>query len=264
MDDFQKRFFPAREVTRAQARGLPVVALESAAITHGPPRSQNLALAQEMENAIRVEGAVPATIGMLDGKLIIGMSQSELERLAYADGALKISLRDFASAFLRRANGGTTVAATMLVAHRLDIKVLAASAIGGVHPEHRFDVSADLTALSKIPMIVVCAGVKPGLDLSATLEYLETIGTPVIGYQTDSFPGLSSTSKNLPVSARLDDPMDIVKFAYFHWQVGMKSAVLVCQGTPSTNVRLAAQIARAMADFQRLLASAREYPSDAE
>jgi len=250
MDDFQKRFFPAREVTRAQEHGLSVVALESAAITHGLPRSQNLALAQEMENAVRVEGAVPATIGMLEGKLIVGMSQFELERLAYANDALKISLRDFATAFLRQANGGTTVAATMVVAHKVGIKVLAASAIGGVG-EHRFDASSDLTALSEIPMIVVCAGAKPGLDLPATLEYLETIGAPVIGYQTDSFPGLSSTGKNLPVSARFDDPMEIAKLANFHWQVGMKSAVLVCQTNPSNNARLAAQIARALADLQR-------------
>ncbi len=247
MDNFQKRFVSAIEVTRAQAQGLPVVALESAVITHGLPRTQNLTLALDMERAVRAEGAVPATIGVLEGKIIVGLGQSELERLAYTDGMLKISLRDFATALLRLSNGGTTVAGTMFAAHKAGIKVLATGGIGGVHKifiagaisdlhlKQRFDISADLTALSEIPMIVICAGAKSILDVPATLEYLETMRVPVIGYQTDRFPEFFSTGGKLPVSVRLDNFTDIVKFAYFHWEMGMKSAVLVCQSVPSSD-----------------------------
>jgi pseudouridine-5'-phosphate glycosidase len=223
----------AFEVTRAQSQGLAVVALESAVITHDLARPQNLTLALDMEQAVRAEGATPATVGVLEGKMIVGMNQGELERLVYADGLLKISLRNFGAALLKQASGGTTVAGTMFAANRANIKVLATGGIGGIHIEQRFDISPDLKALAEIPMIVVCAGANGILDLPATVEYLEGMDVPVIGYQTDKFPEFFSAGRGLPISARLDTTEEIAKFAYYHWTLGMKSAVLVCQPVPS-------------------------------
>lgn len=233
MDDLKKRQVFAFEVTRAMAQGQPIVALESAVITHGLPRPQNLALAQDMEQAVRAGDAIPATVGVLEGKIIVGMNQSELETLAYAEDPLKISPRNFATALLQDRAGGTTVAGTMFAASQSEIKVFATGGIGGVHIEHRFDVSSDLKALAEIPMIVVCAGAKSILDLPATLEYLETMNVPVIGYQTKNFPEFFSPGKHLPVSLSLDTTDEIARFAYYHWGLGMKSAVLVCQPIPS-------------------------------
>ncbi len=233
MTDYPKMFAPAFEIIRAQAQKLPIVALESTVITHGLPRPQNLALAQDMEQAVRAEGAVPATIAILDGKIRVGLNQLELERLADARDAIKVSLRDFATALAQGKPGGTTVAGTMFAAQRVGIKVFATGGIGGVHHEQRFDVSTDLKALAEIPMIVVCAGAKSILDLDSTLEYLETMGVPVIGYQTDKFPEFFSPGSKRPVSAKLESPEEIVGFASQHWNLGMKTAVLVCQPVPA-------------------------------
>jgi len=145
----------------------------------------------------------------------------------------KISRRDFAAAILKKECGGTTVAGTMFAAHRAGIKVFATGGIGGVHEAGSLDISADLQALADTPMIVVCAGAKAILDLPATLEYLETMGVPVIGYQTDEFPAFYSRESGLPVSARLDTPQEVVAFAKAHWELGMESAVLVCQPPPA-------------------------------
>lgn len=222
----------ADEVLRARQRNAPLVALESTVITHGLPQPENLSLARDMEAAIRAQGAIPATIAILDGKIRIGLTSPELERLAATPDALKISLRDFASALTLNKPGGTTVAGTMFAAHQAGIQVFATGGIGGVHREGHLDISTDLQALSQIPMIVVCAGAKSILDLPATLEYLETVGVPVIGYGTDTFPEFFSPPGNLPVSLRLDSPAEIVRFAETHWALGMKSAVLVCQPVP--------------------------------
>ena len=219
----------ALEVTRAQMQGLALVALESAIITHGLARPHNLAFGQDMEQAVRDEGAVPATVGVLDGRIMVGLGQAELERLAYTDAPLKISPRNFAGALLQKSSGGTTLAATMLAASKKDIKVVAAGGIGGVQFEPRFDVSADLKVLAELPMVVVCAGALPTVDFSATIEYLETMGVPVIGYQTDKFPEFLLPGKNLPVSMRLDTVDEIAKFIGFHWGVGQASTVLICQ-----------------------------------
>ncbi len=235
MHDLNKRQVFALEVSRAQAQGLAVVALESAVITHGLARPQNLTLAQDMEQAVRAEGATPATIGVLDGKIMVGMDQAQLERLAYTPQApLKIGPRDFAEALVKQASGGTTVAGTMFIANKANIKVLATGGIGGVHLEQHFDVSPDLKALAEIPMIVVCAGAKSILDLPATVEYLESMSVPVVGYQTDKFPEFFSPGKNLSVSARLETVDEIAKFATYHWGLGLKSAILVCQPVPSS------------------------------
>ena len=213
--------------------GQSSLALESTVLTHGLPRPQNLGLARDMERVVRENGAMPATIGVLEGKVMVGLTDAQLEQLANAENVRKISRRDFAAAILKKESGGTTVAGTMFAAHKAGIKVFATGGIGGVHEVETFDISADLQALADTPMIVVCAGAKAILDLPATLEYLETMGVPVIGYQTDEFPAFYSRESGLPVSARLDTPQEVVAFAKAHWELGMESAVLVCQPPPA-------------------------------
>ncbi len=175
----------------------PILALESTVITHGLPRPQNLDLARAMEAVARENGAVPATIGVLDGKIHIGLTDTELERLANEPIVRKISRRDFATAILRKESGGTTVAGTMFAAHQAGIKVFATGGIGGVHEVETLDISTDLQALADTPMVVICAGAKAILDLPATLEYLETMGVPVVGYGTDEFPAFYSRSSGI-------------------------------------------------------------------
>jgi len=212
--------------------GKAIVALESTVLTHGLPRPQNLQLARDMEHAVREEGALPATIGFLDGYLHIGMTDAQLERLANEKDPYKVGPRDFAKVITNGGNGGTTVAGTMLACKYAGIKVFATGGIGGVHRETPFDISADLQALANIPMIVVCAGAKAILDLPATLEYLETMSVPVIGYGTDDFPAFYSRESGLDVTENLDDPQDIIDFAKTHWGIGLQSAVLVANPVP--------------------------------
>jgi len=207
----------------------PVVALESTVLTHGLPRPENLILARAMERIVRENGAIPVTVAVLDGTIRIGLSEAELERLANEPNPRKISRRDFATAIIRNECGGTTVAGTLFAAWHAGIKVFATGGIGGVHEVGTMDISADLQALSDTALIVVCAGAKAILDLPATLEYLETMGVPVIGFGTDEFPAFYSRQSGLPVSVRLDSPVEVVKYARAHWGLGMKSAVLVCQ-----------------------------------
>ena len=209
-----------------------LVALESTVITHGLPRPQNLQLARSMERVVRENGALPATIALIDGEIRIGLTEAELERLANEEHVRKISRRDFATAILNKECGGTTVAGTMFAAHQAGIKVFATGGIGGVHEVNTLDISTDLQALADTPMIVVCAGAKAILDLAATLEYLETMAVPVIGYGTDEFPAFYSQHSGLQVSTRLDSPQAVVTFAKTHWGLGMKSALLVCQPLP--------------------------------
>jgi pseudouridine-5'-phosphate glycosidase len=224
----------SNEVARAINIGLPIVALESTVITHGLPKPQNIQLARDMEKTIRDFGATPATIALLDGKIRVGLTDEELLRLADSESLLKVSHRDFATAIVKKINGGTTVAGTMLAANMAGIKVFATGGIGGVHQESSFDVSTDLHSLAEIPTIVVCAGAKSILDLPATLEKLETLGVPAIGYQTDEFPAFYSRESGLNVSVRLDSPKEIADFAKAHWSLGMKSGVLVTNPIPET------------------------------
>jgi pseudouridine-5'-phosphate glycosidase len=223
------------EITRALNIGAPVVALESTVITHGLPHPQNLSLARDMEKNVRDAGAIPATVALLDGKIRLGLSDEELVRLSQSESTLKVSHRDFATAIVKKVNGGTTVAGTMLAAHMSGIKVFATGGIGGVHKESSFDISTDLKALAETPMIVVCAGAKAILDLPATLEYMETMGIPVVGYQTDEFPAFYSRESGLNVSARLDSPQEIAEFAKAHWSLGLRSAILVTNPVPETD-----------------------------
>jgi pseudouridine-5'-phosphate glycosidase len=221
-------FIYSTEVSRSLKRSF-LIALESTVITHGLPRPQNLALARDMERLVRENGATPATIAVLDGKIHVGLTEAELERLANEDHVRKISRRDFATAIVKKECGGTTVAGTMFAAHQAGIQVFATGGIGGVHEVETLDISTDLQALADTPMIVVCAGAKAILDLPATLEYLETMAVPVVGYGTDEFPAFYSRQSGLNVSARLDSPQEIVEFAKVHWKLGLTSAVLVCQ-----------------------------------
>ncbi len=225
----------AQEVTRALNFGTALVALESTVITHGLPQPQNLELARDMEKQVRDHGAVPATVALLDGKIRIGLTDAELVRLSESSATLKVSHRDFATAIVKKMDGGTTVAGTMYAANLAGIQVFATGGIGGVHKESSFDISTDLRALANTPMIVVCAGAKAILDLPGTLEYLETMGVPVVGYQTDEFPAFYSRESGLGVSARLDSPKEIADFARAHWNLGMRSAILVTNPIPESD-----------------------------
>jgi pseudouridylate synthase len=185
-----------------------------------------------MERQIRNEGAIPATVAVMGGIVRIGLSDQELVKLAQAESPMKISRRDFATAIVKKATGGTTVAGTMFAAVQAGIKVFATGGIGGIHPEGKYDISADLQALADTPMIVVCAGAKAILDLPATLEYLETMSVPVVGYQADEFPAFYSRESGLNVSVRLDTPEEIASFAKAHWSMGARGAVLATNPIP--------------------------------
>ena len=191
--DLHLRYGP--EVADARRDGRPVVALESTIVSHGLPRPDNLRVAREIERAVRDAGAVPATIGMVAGQLVVGLDDAELVRLASADDVAKLSVRDLAPAAVAGVDGATTVAATSAVAAAAGIAVFATGGLGGVHREaaETFDESADLTTLASTPIAVVCAGVKSILDVGATLERLETLGVPVLGYRSRRFPGFFIT-----------------------------------------------------------------------
>lgn len=220
------------EIRAALDAGQPIVALESTVITHGLPFPENLELAASMESEVRLAGALPATIAALDGQIYVGLAAAQLERLAQEKGLVKISGRDLASVVFHRRSGGTTVAATMIVASSVGIRVFATGGIGGVHRQAPFDISADLIELARRPMVVICAGAKAILDLPATLEVLETLGVPVVGYQVDEFPAFYSRSSGLPVSVRVDSAAEAAALAIAHWKVGMNSAILLTQPPP--------------------------------
>ncbi|BCJ42280.1 pseudouridine-5'-phosphate glycosidase [Actinoplanes ianthinogenes] len=212
MTDFAIRF--GDHVTRARRDGRPVVALESTIISHGLPHPDNLRVAREIEQTVRDNGAVPATIGMIGGELIAGLDDAQIEHLALAGDVAKLSVRDLAIAAAKRADGATTVAATSAVAAAAGIGVFATGGLGGVHREANltFDESADLTALARTPIVVVCAGVKSILDVGATLERLETLGVSVAGYGTRRFPGFFITDGGFDVDWQLDSPEQVADF----------------------------------------------------
>ncbi|MER5337284.1 pseudouridine-5'-phosphate glycosidase [Micromonospora sp. NPDC002717] len=204
MTDFHIHY--GAEVAEALRAGRPVVALESTIVSHGLPRPDNLRVAREIEQAVRDAGAVPATIGMVGGRLVAGLDDAELTRLATADGVAKLSVRDLAVAAATGADGATTVAATSAVAAAAGIGVFATGGLGGVHREaaQTFDESADLVTLARTPIAVVCAGVKSILDVGATLERLETLGVGVVGYRTRRFPGFFITDGGFDLDWSLD------------------------------------------------------------
>lgn len=208
------------------------MALESTVITHGLPRPDNYQLALDLEKEVREHKAVPATIALLDGKVHVGLTQSQLKYLSSASPVRKISRRDLGIAAARAEDGGTTVAGTIFLAHKAGIKVFATGGIGGVHRNTSFDISADLPQLGSTPIMVVCAGAKAILDLPATVEYLETVGVPIIGFQTDEFPAFYTSKSGLPVDITVDDPIDVVRIAQKHWEMGVSSAVLIVTPPP--------------------------------
>ena len=244
----------ADEVAHARAANAPIVALETTVVTHGLPKPDNLNLAHDMEAQVRARGATPATIGVLNGQIHIGMTPQQLAQLADAHPLRKISRRDFAIAIARQESGGTTVAGTMIAAHAAGIRVFATGGIGGVHRGAPFDISTDLQELSRTPVIVVCAGAKSILDLPATLEVLETLGVPVVGYQTDEFPAFYARSSGLPLTMRADTPQEVAAIAKAHWNLGLGSAILVTVPPPAETAlpagEMAAAVDQALADAQ--------------
>jgi pseudouridine-5'-phosphate glycosidase len=218
------------EVQAALREQRPVVALESTVIAHGLPYPGNIEVAQAMEATIRQEGAIPATIGIQNGKIKIGLTLDEITRLGTAQDVLKVSRRDLAVVLASGQLGATTVAGTMLCASMAGIRFFATGGIGGVHrgAETSMDISADLTELSRTPVLVVCAGAKSILDLDLTLEYLETQGVPVIGWQTGEFPAfyVRSSSRRLP--HRADDVAEVAAIARVQWDCGLHGLVVGC------------------------------------
>lgn len=226
------RILFSKEVRQALDSKKPVVALESTVITHGLPKPKNLEIARMMENAIKDESAVPATICFLKGEIHAGLNSDELELLANSEKAIKVSRRDIAGAIIKHLDGGTTVSSTMTIANLAGIKIFATGGIGGVHRGNHMDISADLPTLSKIPVIVVCSGAKSILDLPRTREYLETEGVPIIGFQTDELPAFYSPTSGLKVDFRFDTLEEIADFARTHWELGLSTAVLVTVPPP--------------------------------
>jgi pseudouridine-5'-phosphate glycosidase len=215
----------------------PVVALETTVVTHGLPHPQGLELAGELEAEVIRCGAVPATVGVLDGAVHVGLSRDELVRLAGTPGVAKLNLSNLGAQVASGRPGSTTVAATMLVAAGCGIRVFATGGIGGVHrgEAQTGDVSADLTALSRMPVAVVCAGAKAVLDLPRTVEALETLGVPVFGWQTDRFPAFWRRATDLPVDRRFDDLDALANAAVAHWGLGAGSGVLVVNPVPAAD-----------------------------
>jgi pseudouridine-5'-phosphate glycosidase len=220
------------EVNNALITGIPVVALESTVITHGLPYPENIQIATNLEAEIRGEGCVPATIAILDGKILVGLEHNQLERLTNEKNLIKVSSRDIAPAITQQMSGGTTVAGTLAIAEKTGIKVFSTGGIGGVHRDAPFDVSADLQQLAHSPLVVVCAGAKAILDIPATLEVLESYGVPVVGYKTDEFPAFYSITSGIRVPTRANSPEEVAKLAQCHWELGFQSSVLLVVPPP--------------------------------
>ena len=210
------------DVAVALTAGDPVVALESTVIAHGLPRPHNLETARKMETAVRNAGAIPATVGVLDGKIVIGLSDDQLAFFANHDGVAKVSPADFSAVLAAGLPGATTVAGTMFAAFRAGISTLATGGIGGVHRggEKSLDISSDLTELARTQVAVVCAGAKAILDLPRTLEVLETLSVPVVGFGTSEFPAFYSRKSGLPLLYRVDTPEQAAHLMHVQWELG--------------------------------------------
>ncbi len=240
--DFQ--WYP--EVAAAKQAGRPIVALESTVIAHGLPRPDNLDTALRMEAAVREAGAVPATIAVIDGAICVGVDRVAIERLANDPEVIKVSRRDLAAAVMQRRTAATTVAATVAVAAQAGIPVVATGGIGGVHRRRSGeppDISADLLELARQPVLVVCSGVKSILDVPATVEMLETLSIPVVGWQTDRMPAFYLPECEWPTACRLDTPIAAAQLWAVHRQLG-GCGLLVMQPCPSEAAVDAAEFAR--------------------
>lgn len=247
------RILPA--IATAIREKKPVVALESSVLAQGLPIPQNREAAERMTGAVRRAGALPAITAVADGAPTIGLTSDELERFLRRDGVRKVSARDIPAAVVKRADGATTVAASIALASAVGINVFATGGIGGVHCDAPYDESADLAELARTPMIVVCAGAKSILDLRATWERLETFGVPVVGYRTDELPGFFSAETGIKLTCRVDDVSEIVAMFRAHRALGRSQAILVVQPPPSEfalpRERVESAVARAQADARR-------------
>ena len=244
------------EVKSALAANKPVVALESTIITHGMPFPQNLEMARNVEAVVRKNGAVPATIAIMDGRFAVGVTGEDIERLAQEGGkAAKASRRDVAALLVSGAVAGTTVATTMQIAALAGIKVFATGGIGGVHrgAEESFDISADLEELAKTPVAVVCAGAKSILDIGKTLEVLETNGVPVLGYRTEDFPAFWARKSGHKVDHRVEDAETAARIVALQGDLGM-GGVLIANPIPEADALksdfIEAEIEKALADAE--------------
>ncbi|MCO8144365.1 pseudouridine-5'-phosphate glycosidase [Rhodovulum tesquicola] len=250
------------EVAAAQAAGAPVVALESTIVTHGMPWPRNLETARAVEDELRAGGAVPDTIAVMGGAIRVGLAPDELAGLARAGQVAKLSRADLAVALARGQTGATTVAATMICAHLAGIAVFATGGIGGVHrgAETSFDISADLRELALTPVTVVAAGAKAILDLPKTLEVLETLGVPVIGYRSDDFPAFWSRSSGLRAPLRMDSPAEIAAAHRMRARLGLPGGQLVANPIPEADEipldEISPVIERALADTANVSAKA--------
>jgi pseudouridine-5'-phosphate glycosidase len=223
----------APEVEHAMREKLPILALESTMISHGLPYPHNLEIARSMEMICRENSVVPAIIGVIQGKIKIGLSTQEVELLIHDRFVAKASTRDLPAVIGENLNAGTTVAATLFCADYAGIKVFATGGIGGVHRGNLQDISADLVELARVPLAVVCSGPKAILDLAKTLEFLETYGVPVVGYRTDFLPGFYTTQTPLRVPLRIDNIPALSKFLKIHWQLGLTSSAVIANPIPA-------------------------------
>jgi pseudouridylate synthase len=243
----------APDVREAVAGGGAVVALESTIITHGMPYPQNLKTARAVETIVRREGAVPATIALIEGRIRIGLAASELDRLASARDTVKASRRDLAALVAKGASGGTTVAATIVAAAAAGIPIFATGGIGGVHrgAETTFDISADLAELARTPVAVVCAGAKSILDIGKTLEVLETQGVSVLGYRTDEFPAFFARSSGYKIDYRFDSAVELAAVIHAQRRLGLTTGIVIANPIPEENALPANEIERCIAEACR-------------
>lgn len=223
-----------QEVREAIEKGKPVVALESTIISHGMPYPQNVETARKVEALVREQGAVPATIAVLGGRLKAGLTEEELEYLGKTPGIRKASRRDLPMLVATKEDGATTVASTMIIAALAGIRVFVTGGIGGVHrgAQETFDISADLMELAQTPVAVVCAGAKSILDIGLTLEVLETHGVPVLGYETEHFPAFYTRTSGFGVDMRVDSPEQVAAIMEAKWDLGLKGGLLIANPIP--------------------------------
>ncbi|WP_025784108.1 pseudouridine-5'-phosphate glycosidase [Sporosarcina sp. D27] len=227
----------SEEVLNAKAAGQPIVALESTIISHGMPYPQNVETARAVEQIIRDNGAVPATIALIDGQIKIGLSYDELEMFGKSDNVAKVSRRDIGYLLATKQLGATTVAATMICADLAEIRMFVTGGIGGVHrgAETTMDISADLEELAKTDVAVVCAGAKSILDIGLTMEYLETKGVPVIGYETDELPAFYTRKSGFPVNFRANNPEVVAETLAVKWHLGLAGGAVIANPIPEAD-----------------------------
>jgi pseudouridine-5'-phosphate glycosidase len=248
----------APSIAEALSSRRPVVALETAVIAHGLPPPINLEVATRAEEIIHAQGAVAATVGIVAGRPTVGLTREEIEAFAKREGIVKTNLSNFAWAVTRQAWGATTVSASLKLAERAGIKVFATGGIGGVHRDaaQTWDVSSDLTVLADTPMLVVCAGVKSILDVPKTIEHLETLGVPVIGYETRSWPAFFTRNTGIKLEVTTSSPEEVVSIAQAHWSAGNTTAVLLAVPVPEEaevpHSQVEAALTQALAEADRL------------